>query len=117
MATYIVLVPDDEAAWEAASPEDRQAVYDSDAAFVALLQARGGRVTGGAELGASAQARTLRRTGEGTVQVSDGPYAETVEQLSGFYLVECADLDTLVECLRPMALAHGTVEVRPVAAP
>lgn len=115
MPTYIVLVPEhDEAAWRAASEEERQLVYDSDGAFAALLAARGGKVTGGAELANSRQARTLRHTGDDTMSVTEGPYAETVEQLSGFYLVECPDRDTLIGCLQPMVSAHGTVEVRPV---
>ena len=45
--------------------------------------------------------------------VTDGPYAETVEQLGGFYLVELPDLDAAVEAARLLPSAY-TIEVRPV---
>jgi hypothetical protein len=47
--------------------------------------------------------------------VSDGPYAETKEALTGFYLLECADLDEALKVAAQIPTAwHGTVEVRPV---
>ena len=46
----------------------------------------------------------------------DGPYAETVEQLSGFYLVTCDDHDALVEAAKVLTRAHPVVEIRPVDA-
>ena len=44
--------------------------------------------------------------------MTDGPYAETVEQLSGFYLVETDDLDDLVEVTKILADAEGGIEIR-----
>ena len=50
MAEYVILFPaDDEAAWEAGSEADHQAVFDADAEFAQLLKAPGGAVTGGAQ--------------------------------------------------------------------
>ena len=54
-------------------------------------------MTGGAELTHSKHRAHVRRFASTSVTVTDGPYAETVEQLSGFYLVESDDLDDLVE--------------------
>ena len=60
-----------------------------------LLEERGHRMTGGAELAPLAEAKVVRGTRD-AVTVTDGPYAETVEQLTGFYLVETDDLDDLL---------------------
>ncbi len=48
--------------------------------------------------------------------MSDGPYAETVEQISGFYIVECDDLDGLTTACEEMVPAHTRLEIRPVPA-
>ena len=115
MGRYVIMFPaDDEAAWDAGSEADHQAVYDTDMEFGALLEARGGRITGGRELASSTKARTIRRGPNGTALVTDGPYAETAEQLSGFYFVECDDYDALVEAARVLARAHPVTEIRPV---
>ncbi len=119
MSAYAVLFPaDDEATWVAASEEERQATYDTDAEFRRVLEARGGRLTGGAGLAPSSTARTLRRSPGADVGsdpvVTDGPYAEAVEQLSGFFLVTCDDPDALVEAARVLVRAHPVVEIRPL---
>ena len=115
MSDYIVLFPaDNEAEWQAGSDADHQVTYDTDAEFVRLLAERGGKVTGGAGLGDSSRARTLRRgPGSGPV-VTEGPYAESVEQLSGFYAVSCNDYDALVEAAQVLTRVHPVVEIRPV---
>jgi hypothetical protein len=115
MADYVVMFPaDNEAEWEAGTEADHQAVYDTDAEFARLLRAGGGTVTGGAGLAHSSTARTIRRGPGSDVLVTDGPFAEPVEQLSGFYLVTCDDHDALVEAARVLTRAHPVVEIRPV---
>ena len=58
---------------------------------------------------------TTVRVREGDVLTSDGPFAETKEQLAGFYLVDCKDLDEAIEVAsRIPGAAHGSVEVRPI---
>jgi hypothetical protein len=47
--------------------------------------------------------------------VTEGPFAESVEQLSGFFLVTCDDYDALVEAAEVLVRAHPVVEIRPVA--
>ena len=93
--TYAVLLPGDEKTWAEVGPEERTRVYGLHGQFMRLLEERGHRLTGGAELTHSAEAKVLRGTLD-RVSVTDGPYAETVEQLTGFYLVETDDLDDLL---------------------
>src|SRR3954462_171436 len=74
-------------------------------------------IRGGAALYQTATATTVRVTGGkgGDVVTSDGPYAETKEALTGFYLLECADLDEAVKLAAQIPAAwDGAVEVRPV---
>ncbi|MGW5365606.1 YciI family protein [Actinopolymorpha pittospori] len=74
-------------------------------------------IRGGHALYPSATATTVRVSGGkgGDVITSDGPYAETKEALTGFYLLECADLDEAVAlAARIPAAWNGAVEVRPV---
>jgi hypothetical protein len=115
VSDYIVLFPaDDETEWRAGSEADHQVVHDTDAEFVRLLAARGGTVTGGAGLGDSSGARTLRRGPGATAVVTEGPYAESAQQLSGFYAVTCDSYDALVEAAEVLTRSHPVVEIRPV---
>ncbi len=116
MAEYVVLLPGDEAVWQAATAEERAATYARHEEFAATLAARGHQVTGGAELSHSSTARTVRRTDDG-VTVTEGPYAETVEQLTGYYVVESTDLDDLLQVCGILADSGGGVEVRATVAP
>ena len=73
-----------------------------------------GRLGPAARLGATRRARTLRGPGAG--QVIDGPFAETKEQLLGFYVVDCASEDAAVEVARDLRRANPSAvyEIRPV---
>jgi hypothetical protein len=115
MVQYVILLPGDESGWEAATPEERTATYARHQEFAEALAARGHRVVGGAELSSSSTARTVRSTGSG-VTVTEGPYAETVEQLTGFYVVESDDLDDLLQVCGILADSGGGVEVRAAVA-
>ena len=115
MTEYVVMFPaDNEAEMDARTDADRQATFDTDYEFGQLLAARGGEVTGGAGLTRSKHARTLRRGPESGPLVTDGPFAETVEQISGFFIVTCDDYDALVEAAKVLVRAHPVVEIRPV---
>jgi hypothetical protein len=96
MTTYAILLPGDESAWAAADAAERARVYGLHDQFSQTLEQRGHKVVGGAELAHSSEAKTVRGTSE-NVMVTEGPYAETVEQLTGFYLVESDDLDDLAK--------------------
>jgi hypothetical protein len=112
---YVVMFPaDNETEWMAGSSTDHQATFDTDAEFAQRLTARGGAIKGGAALGESRLATTIRRGAESEPLVTDGPFAETVEQLSGFYIVDCEDHAALVEAAEILVRAHPVVEIRPV---
>jgi hypothetical protein len=115
MTDYVVLFPaDNEPEWEAGTEAGRQATFDIDYEFGQLLAARGGAVTGGAGLTHSSKARTVRRGQNSNVLVTEGPFAESAEQLSGFFLVTCDEYDALVEAAQILTRAHPVVEIRPV---
>ncbi|MEV0156904.1 YciI family protein [Micromonospora sp. NPDC050686] len=83
-------------------------------AFAAGAQAV---LRGGQALYPTATATTVRVSGgkDGDVLTTDGPYAETKEALTGFYLLECADLEEAVRVAAGLPAAwNGAVEVRPV---
>ncbi|MDQ4053816.1 MAG: YciI family protein [Actinomycetota bacterium] len=111
MTSYIVLLPGDESVWEKASEEERNAVFARHNQFSEALAGRGHKITGGAELAHSRAARVVRRGADG-LTITEGPYAETVEQLSGFYLVETDDLDDLLDCTGILAESDAGIEVR-----
>ena len=111
MTEYIVLIPDNEARWADADAEEKQRVYGLHRECADALAARGHKVTGGAELVPSPQARTVRRDATG-LQVTQGPYAESVEQLSGFYVLESDDFDDLVQCAGILVDGDSAIEVR-----
>ncbi|ATO17136.1 transcription initiation protein [Micromonospora sp. WMMA2032] len=73
-------------------------------------------IRGGNALYPTATATTVRVSGKGgEILTTDGPYAETKEALTGFYLLECADLDEAVRIAATIPAAWaGAVEVRPV---
>jgi hypothetical protein len=74
-----------------------------------------GKIRGGERLRPSAAATTLRLS-NGSRLLSDGPFAETKEQLGGFYMVEAKDLDEAVELASkmPHLVDGGSVEIRPI---
>jgi hypothetical protein len=112
MTSYVVLLPGDEAAWEATPQEQKQEMYAVHAAFARRLAERGHKVTGGAELAPSSEARVLRTTEAGEHSLTQGPYAETAEQLTGFYVVETSDLDDLIEVCKVLGKGERAIEIR-----
>jgi hypothetical protein len=100
-----------------ATPEERRTVAE---AHISLMQEaeRRGALIAASPLEPTSTATTVRIKDNGHVLVTDGPFAETKEQLAGYYLLECANLDEAIEwagrvptsCLG----ANGAVEVRPL---
>ena len=110
---YALLICGDEQSMLARSPEEAQAGMAEYMAFGEEMGKRG--VLGGGErLRPSSTASTVQ-VRDGGVVIADGPFAETKEQIAGFYLIECADLDEALEVAAQIpAAAYGTIEVRPV---
>lgn len=113
MTRYMVLLPTNEAFWAESTPEEKAAGYEVHGKFAKLLAERGHKVTGGAELHHSSKAKTLRKTGDGIV-ITDGPYAETVEHVTGFYVVETDDAADMLECCKVLAELETALEVREI---
>ena len=110
---YMLNIYGDESGWDAATPDEIQAVMAAYEAFGREARDKGAYVAGdGLQPSATA---TLVRVRDGNRQLQDGPFAETKEQLGGFYLLECKDLDEAIEWASKIPGAHtGTIEVRPV---
>jgi hypothetical protein len=96
--------------WNALSDSEQQDVFDSFTAFTEAVKERG-TVLAGEALDRAESARTVR-PGAGR-PVTEGPFAETVEQLGGFWLVDLPDLDSAVDAAKLLPEAYS-VEVRPV---
>jgi hypothetical protein len=110
---YALLICTDESAETALSADEAAAAHAEYMKFGETMGARG-VLTGGERLRPTTDATTVR-VRDGEVLTSDGPFAETKEQMGGFYLVECKDLDEAIEVASQIPGArHGSIEVRPV---
>ena len=110
---YALLIYGDERQAENASPEDTKEVMDQWWKYEAWLGEKGIKRAGEA-LQPTSQATTVRVKGKDTL-MTDGPFAETKEQLGGFYLIEAANLDEALEAAAACPGAwFGSIEVRPV---
>jgi hypothetical protein len=111
---YICLGYYDETAWAAMPESDRNALMDKCIAYDDVLK-KNGHFLGGEALGDARSAATVRSR-SGKAVVTDGPYAETKEQIGGILLLEAKDMD---EAIRLMSnhpgLAAGPFEIRPAA--
>ncbi len=109
---YMMLVCVDEAI--ELSPEEGARVSPEAQAWVKEMDERGVRVQGH-ELASVQDATTIRVRG-GEVVIADGPFAETKEQIAGFDILECADLDEAMEVAAKHPVARfGVLELRPFA--
>jgi hypothetical protein len=107
---YMLLIYGDEKAW---TDQERQDCYQESAALTHELHERG-QYVGASPLRPVATAMSVR-VREGKSMVTDGPFAETREQLGGYFLIEAKDLnEALAIAARIPGARKGTVEVRPV---
>jgi hypothetical protein len=110
---YALLICTDEKAVAALSPDDGQAALNEYLAFADEMGKRG-VLQAGERLRPTTDATTVR-VRDGEVLTADGPFAETKEQMGGFYLVDCKDLDEAIEVAAKIPGARiGTIEVRPI---
>ena len=109
---YMMLIYETESN-EEMSPEALDQVIADYNAFGAEMRERNLYLAGDALHPATTATSVRVRNGE--TLTTDGPFAETKEQLGGFYILDCADLDEAVECAAKIPGARtGTVEVRPI---
>jgi hypothetical protein len=110
---YALMICTDESALTAVSPEEGAAVAGEYEAFAEEMGRRG-VLQGGERLRPTTDATTVR-VRDGEVLTSDGPFAETKEQIGGYYIVDCKDLDEAIEVAGKIPGARfGSIEVRPI---
>jgi hypothetical protein len=110
---YALLIYNSEQDWTAQSEEESQAQFDEYMAFTKDIVDRGLH-KGGEALQLTSTATTVR-VRDGETVTTDGPFAETKEQLGGFYIVDCKDLDEAIEvAARIPDVRKGSVEIRPI---
>ena len=99
--------------WETMSESERKASMDEFFAYDEMLR-RNGHIVGGEGLESARKAATLRFR-NGKVSVMDGPYAETKEQLAGYFMLEARDLRHAIELMsKHPVVKGGPVEIRAV---
>jgi hypothetical protein len=109
----MLLIYGDESAWGEVSEADREVEMGRWNAYTEAITAEG-IMRGGDALHPTASATTVR-VRDGQAQVTDGPFAETREQLGGYYMIECETLDQAIEAARRIpSVDSGSVEVRPI---
>ena len=112
---YLILLYGDEEAEQSLTAEERRAIVDRHIALGRRLEEEGAHVASEA-LSESSKTKVLRREGERAI-VTDGPFAETKEQLGSFYLLECEGLEEALAWAEQMPRSPGlVVEIRPVIA-
>jgi hypothetical protein len=110
---YLMLICDDEKNQPMADPDKAVKMMPEYVAFGEEMTKRG-VLKDGARLRPTTDATTVQ-VRNGDVLTSDGPFAETKEQIGGYYLVDCKDLDEALEVAAKIPTARtGTIEVRPV---
>ena len=110
---YLLMLYVNENGWTDLTPAQQQQGVAAYRAYTEALQ-QSGALRGSNRLQPTSAATTVRAVA-GKAQVLDGPYAESKEQLGGYYLIDVADLDAAIAWAnRCPTVNHGVVEVRPV---
>jgi hypothetical protein len=110
---YLLMLYSDDSRWLEMKPADQQEAMGAYRAFTEALQTSG--VLKGSNRLQPTSAATTVQVANGKSQVLNGPYADSKEQLGGYYLIEVPDLDSAISwAARCPGAAHGIVEVRPV---
>jgi len=111
VAQYLILIYEDESAWDSADPDTFGRLMADHQRFGA---ANSDALRGGDALQPTTTATSVRREPSGQVTITDGPFAETKEALGGYYVIEAADLDEALALAKQVPAPFGGVEVRPV---
>ena len=110
---YMMLIYGNEKAMLSASNEVAARMMAAYTAYTEAMK-KAGVYIGGNRLKPTASATTVRAP-DGKTSVVDGPFAETKEQLGGYYMIEAPDLDSALSwAARCPGAAHGAIEVRPI---
>ena len=110
---YLLLIYDRETDWKALAEKDKGAMFQEYGAFTQSIT-KSGHFKAGNALGPVSTATTIR-VRDGKTLTTDGPFAETREQLGGYYLIEAKDLDNAIAvAARVPSARSGSIEVRPI---
>jgi hypothetical protein len=111
---YLLMCCFDEQRWESLPAAERDSIMKDYGELIESVTGTG-QYLAGAKLKGTSAATTVRQK-NGKPVITDGPYAETREQLGGYHVVECKDLDEALAIAKriPTLRAGGTVEVRPI---
>jgi hypothetical protein len=110
---YMLLIYDAESTLAKMSPEEGQRFHEEYMTFTAEIRASGHHRAGDALQ--SIRTATTVRTREGKTTTTDGPFAETREQLGGYYLIEAKNLDEAMKVAARVPSARtGSIEIRPL---
>lgn len=110
---YLMLIYGNEEAAVQTPPEQMKAMIGAYGAFTAEVKEK--KILVGAERLQPASTATTVRIREGKLSTTDGPFAETREQLGGFYMLDCKDLDEAIEYAAKIpGAAWGSIEIRPI---
>ena len=114
---YMLMCCIDESLWHRLPAAERDRVMQQYGIWIQGIRETG-QHRGTGKLGPSASAKTIRQKG-GAAVFTDGPFAETKEQLGGYHLVECRDMDEALSIARriPTLPVGGTIEVRQLEPP
>jgi hypothetical protein len=110
---YLCLIYSDETSWDGMSQADSAKVMGEYRAFTEDVRKSGHYIAG--EALHTVDTATTIRSRNGKISTTDGPFAETKEQLGGFYLIEARDLNDAIQVAsRIPGVRLGSIEVRPV---
>ena len=110
---YLLMIYERENVWHEMGDDARKAMFGEYMEFSKAVKASG-HFRAGDALQPTANATTVR-VRDGKTQVTDGPFAETREQLGGYYLIEAKDLDEATKIASRIPSArHGSIEIRPI---
>jgi hypothetical protein len=110
---YMMLIFSDQSTGREMSQSERDEMMSSHMAFAREMRERG-VMKGGDELHPASIATTIR-VRDGETLTCDGPFVETKEQIGGYYILDCRDLDEAIECAAKIpTAARGAIEIRPI---
>ena len=111
MTSYLLLIHGDESAYDSMSEAALEHLMGKHGEFSEALTSRGHTMVSAAELTSAKEATVFR----GPQSITEGPYAETTEQIGGFYYVETDNREDFLECARILAEVHPDLEIRAAA--
>ena len=110
---YLCLIYDDQSRWATMSKEEAEAIMGEYFSFTDAIRKSGHYVAG--ESLQPTQTATTVRVRNGKISTTDGPFAETKEQLGGFYMIDAKDLNDAIQVASRIPGARlGSIEVRPI---